>query len=131
MVVAAFPGNKVYTARYELEDFLLKGLKQYEVRVAKRDNGFIDFTEQFLRKFRIAKKTQPQLTLRGVRDIILKDSSTVIVQFTVSIENRTWKRINTFIEDYNSRTQTIKTKLEAHALLVLLAIDPDDPWPND
>lgn len=83
---------------------------------------FLETIERHLSEVRKLKELEDRQFQFLVRD------KRLIVRTSVVIDN--YRRIDEYIEKYNSFANTIKTKSEAYSSLINLAIDPDKPWPN-
>lgn len=96
----------------------------------ERRTSFIDAFVQEFRQVRKSKAGRP-VTLEEFLERRKRNQSSAVVKFSVSIDDYLWRETNGFIDDYNSRSRDIETKIEAYSALVLQAIDPDEPWPNN
>lgn len=91
---------------------ILQSLRFYQAADDELKLQIVEVTESFLDRF------------RGLED---KGTKSV----WSSLDRGIHKEVQSFIKDYNGRSQTIHSQKEGLAALVNLAIDPNKPWPND
>lgn len=100
--------------RASLDDFF-RFSGEYQGYYLERVEAHLDN----VRKLRSLDRDEFQLLVRSKR---------LIVRTSLMVEN--YHRIDEYISQYNSLSNTIETRSEAYSSLIRLAIDPDKPWPN-